>query len=159
VPALAAKLAQAPMRAAMSKQECAMNLNPYLFFAGNCEAAFKFYERVLGGKIEAMIPHEGSPAAEHVPSEWRSKIMHARLVVGEVILMGSDSPPEHHHAMQGFSVMLGVDKVADAERIFHALAENGTIRMSLDKTFWAERFGMLVDQFGTPWMINCETAA
>ena len=76
-----------------------MQLNPYLTFKGQCEAAFKFYEKVLGGKIEAMIPHEGTPAAEHVPSEWRNKIMHARLVLGDKILMGSDAPPEHYEEM------------------------------------------------------------
>jgi PhnB protein len=85
-----------------------MQLNPYLTFKGQCEAAFKFYEKVLGGKIEAMIPHEGTPAAEHVPTEWRNKIMHARLVLGDKILMGSDAPPEHYEEMKGFSVTLGI---------------------------------------------------
>ena len=136
-----------------------MQLNPYLVFNGNCEAAFKFYEKVLGGKIEAMLPHEGTPAAEHVPPEWRNKIMHARLSVGDKVLMGSDAPPEHYEAMKGFSVTLGIDRPADAERIFHALAEKGTVRLPIQKTFWAARFGMLVDQFGTPWMINCEQPA
>ena len=136
-----------------------MQLNPYLFFNGNCEAAFKFYEKVLGGKIEAMLPHEGTPAAEHVPPEWRNKIMHARLSVGDKVLMGSDAPPDHYEAMKGFSVTLGIDRPADAERIFHALAEKGTVRLPIQKTFWAARFGMLVDQFGTPWMINCEQPA
>jgi PhnB protein len=135
-----------------------MQLNPYLTFGGQCEAAFRFYEKVLGGKIEAMMPHEGTPAAEHVPPEWRSKIMHARLTVGDKVLMGSDAPPAHHEPMKGFSVTLGVEDPADAERIFHALAENGTVRMPIQQTFWAARFGMLVDRFGTPWMINCERA-
>ena len=86
--------------------------------------------------------------------------MHARLVVSDKALMGSDAPPDRSDgAMKGFSVTLGVDKPADAERIFHALAEKGTVRMPIQKTFWAERFGMLVDRFGTPWMINCETKA
>jgi PhnB protein len=125
-----------------------MQLNPYLTFKGQCEAAFKFYEKVLGGKIEAMIPHEGTPAAEH-----------ARLVLGDKILMGSDAPPEHYEEMKGFSVTLGIDKPAEAERIFHALAESGTVRMPIQETFWAQRFGMLVDRFGTPWMINCEKTA
>ena len=71
-----------------------MHVNPYLFFNGQCEAAFKFYAKVLGGKIEAMIPHEGTPAAEHVSPEWRSKIMHARLALGDRALMASDAPPE-----------------------------------------------------------------
>jgi PhnB protein len=131
-------------------------MNPYLLFDGRCEAAFKFYAKVLGGKIEAMMPHEGTPAAEHVPSEWRSKIIHARMVVGDKVLMGSDAPPDRHEAMKGISVMLGVEKPAEAERIFNALAEGADVRMPLQKTFWAERFGMLVDQFGTPWMINCD---
>jgi PhnB protein len=136
-----------------------MRLNPYLTFNGNCEAAFKFYEKVLGGKIVAMIPHEGTPAEQHVPPEWRSKIMHARLTAGDEVLMGSDAPPERYEEMKGFSVTLGIDNPAEAERIFHGLAENGTVRMPIQKTFWAERFGMLVDQFGTPWMINCEPPA
>jgi PhnB protein len=133
-----------------------MQLNPYLMFKGNCEAAFKFYEKVFGGKIEAMMPHEGSPMAEHVPPEWRNKIMHARLIVGNEVLMGSDAPPDCSEEMKGFSVSLGIDTPAEAERVFHALAENGTVRMPIQETFWAVRFGMLVDQFGTPWMINCE---
>ena len=136
-----------------------MQLNPYLFFDGRCEAAFKFYEQVLGGKIEAMMSHEGSPMAQNLPPEWRSKIMHARLSFGDKTLMGSDAPPGHQEPMKGFSVTLGIDDPGEAERIFHALSENGTVRMAIQKTFWAERFGMLVDQFGTPWMINCEQAA
>src|SRR5882724_3639863 len=98
-----------------------MQMNPYLLFDGRCEAAFNFYQKVLGGKIEAMIPHEGTPAAEQVPSEWRSKIIHARMVVGDKVLMGSDAPPDRYEAMKGISVMLGVDKPAEAERIFNAL--------------------------------------
>jgi PhnB protein len=136
-----------------------MQLNPYLLFNGNCQEAFEFYEKALGGKIVAMMPHEGTPAAGQVPTEWRKKIIHARLVIGDEILMGSDAPPDRYEAMKGFSVSLGINKPADAERIFHALSENGTVRMPIQETFWAERFGMLVDQFGTPWMINCEKAA
>ncbi|MGH9355155.1 MAG: VOC family protein [Terriglobia bacterium] len=133
-----------------------MQMNPYLTFNGGCEAAFKFYEQCLGGKIEAMMTHAGTPAAEHVPPEWRTKILHARLIVGDEVLMGSDAPPEHYEKPQGFSVSLQIKDPADAERIFHALAENGKVQMPLQKTFWAARFGMLVDRFGTPWMINCE---
>jgi PhnB protein len=94
--------------------------------------------------------------AEQGPPEWRNKIMHARLTVGDAVLMGSDSPPDHFEEMKGFYVALNIEAPADAERIFHALAENGTVRMPLQETFWAARFGMLVDQFGVPWMINCE---
>ncbi|SDA12329.1 PhnB protein [Nitrosospira sp. Nsp11] len=133
-----------------------MQLNPYLVFNGQCEAAFKFYEERLGGKILVMLTHGSSPMAEQGPPEWRNKIMHARLTVGDAVLMGSDSPPDHFEEMKGFSVALNVEAPADAERIFHALAENGTVRMPLQETFWAARFGMLIDQFGVPWMINCE---
>jgi PhnB protein len=136
-----------------------MQVNPYLFFDGKCEQAFKFYAQVLGGKIEAMMQHEGTPAADHVPPEWRTKIMHARLAIGDFVLMASDAPPGCSGPMQGFSVNLTIDSVAEAERVFHALAEGGTVRMPIAPTFWAVRFGMLVDQFGTAWMVNCEKGA
>jgi PhnB protein len=136
-----------------------MQLSPYLTFNGQCEAAFKFYERCLGGKIEAMITHAGTPAEAHVPTEWRNKILHARLIVGDQVLMGSDAPPERYEEPKGFSVSLQINDPADAERIFHALGENGTVRMPIEQTFWAVRFGMLVDRFGIPWMVNCEKAA
>ena len=136
-----------------------MQLNPYLTFNGKCEAAFKFYEQCLRGKIEMMMTHGDSPMAQQVPSEWRNKIIHARLTVGDNVLMGSDAPPERYEEMKGFSVSLSVDDPAEAERIFNALVANGTVRMPLQKTFWAVRFGMLVDQFGVPWMVNCEQAA
>jgi PhnB protein len=132
-----------------------MQLNPYLTFNGQCEAAFKFYEQCLGGKIEEMIPFGKTPAAEHVPPEWRDKIMHARLTVGDEALMGSDAPPDRYEEPKGFSVALQIKDPGGAERIFHALAENGTVRMPIQQTFWAVRFGMLVDRFGMPWMVNC----
>jgi PhnB protein len=136
-----------------------MQLNPYLFFNGQCEAAFRFYEKVLGGKITAMLPHEGTPAAAQVPHEWQKKILHARLVVGDQVLMASDAPPDRHQETKGFSVSIGVADPAEAERIFHALSENGKVQMPIQKTFFSERFGMLTDQFGIPWMIICERAA
>ena len=135
-----------------------MQLNPYLTFDGRCEAAFKFYEKALGGKIEAMMTFGSSPMAEQTPAEWRSKIMHARMTVGDQTLMASDAPPDRYEAMKGFMVTLGTDNPGEAERIFHALSEKGTIQMPIQQTFWAARFGMLTDQFGTPWMINCEQA-
>ncbi|HSZ20661.1 MAG TPA: VOC family protein [Candidatus Acidoferrum sp.] len=136
-----------------------MQLNAYLLFHGNCEEAFKFYEKSLGGRIEAMIPHAGTPAEQHVPAEWRDKIMHARLVVGDAVLLGSDAPLERFEEPKGFSVSLQNSDPAEAERIFKALEEGGKVRMPLQPTFWATRFGMLVDRFGIPWMINCTQAA
>ncbi|HXA64294.1 MAG TPA: VOC family protein [Bryobacteraceae bacterium] len=136
-----------------------MQLNPYLTFNGQCEAAFKFYEKCLGGKIEAMIAHTGTPAEQHVPPEWREKIMHARLAVNDEVLMGSDAPPDHYKEPKGFSVSLQFKDIKEAERVFHALAENGKVGMPLQQTFWAARFGTVVDRFGIPWMINGELAA
>src|SRR5690348_11140827 len=108
-----------------------MQLNPYLSFNGQCEAAFKFYEQCLGGKIVATLTYGSSPMADQTPPEWRDKIMHTRLMVENGVLMGSDSPPERYEQMKGMSVCLGIDKAEDAERIFHALAENGTVRMPI----------------------------
>lgn len=129
-----------------------MKIQPYLFFDGNCEEALKFYEKALGGKITAMMSHEGTPAEEHVPANWKKKIMHAQLAVGDEIIMASDAP--EHKTPQGFSVTINVDSAADAERVFKALSDGATITMPIAQTFWAERFGMLTDKFGTPWMIN-----
>jgi len=135
-----------------------MQLNPYLTFDGNCEEAFKFYEKCLRGKIEAMMSHAGTPAEEFVPSESRDKIMHARLVVGDAVLMASDALPGHYKKPEGITVSLQIEDPSEAERIFTELAENGTVNMPIQQTFWAARFGMLVDQFGIPWMVNCEGA-
>jgi PhnB protein len=136
-----------------------MQLNPYLNFNGQCETAFKFYEQCLGGKIEATMTYGESPMAEQTPPEWRDKIMHASLIVGDRVLMGADSPPDRYEEPKGLSVLLGIEDPTEAERIFHALAENGTVQMPIQETFWAARFGMVVDRFGIPWMINCERTA
>jgi PhnB protein len=135
-----------------------MQLQPYLHFNGDCEIAFRYYERCLGGKIEAMLTHAGSPAEQHVPAEWRSKILHARLVVADAVLMASDAPPGRYHKPQGFSVSIQISEPARAEDIFRALADGGTVIMPFEQTFWAARFGMLVDKFGIPWMVNCDWA-
>lgn len=136
-----------------------MKLNAYLGFNGQCEAAFKFYEQVLGGKITALMTYAEAPdgaMGDQLPPEWRNKIMHVNLAVGDQEIMGSDNPPGLSDEAKGFSISIGLNDPAEAERIFNALAENGQIQMPLQQTFWASRFGMLVDQFGTPWMVNCE---
>jgi PhnB protein len=136
-----------------------MQLNPYLTFNGQCEAAFKFYERVLGAKIEASTTFAGTPAEQQVPAEWRNKIIHARLTVGDQVLMASDAPPDRYEKPKGISISLQIKDPKEAEQKFNALAENGQVQMPIQETFWAARFGALVDQFGIPWMINCEKAA
>ena len=136
-----------------------MQLNPYLNFNGQCEAAFKFYQQVLGGNIQTMMTWGDSPMAHQVSSEWRDKIIHVSLVVGDTALAGADAPPDHYKNPQGFSVTIQINDPAEAERIFHALAEEGTVQMAIQQTFWAALFGMCVDRFGIPWMINCGQAA
>ena len=133
-----------------------MQLNPYLNFKGDCEAAFKFYERCLGGKIGFKMTFGESPMAQQAPPGWQDKIMHIRLEIGDRVLMGSDAPPERYVAPKGFFVSLTVDQPAEAERAFNAFADNGSVQMPLQETFWAARFGMVVDRFGIPWMINCK---
>jgi PhnB protein len=133
----------------------AMELIPYLNFNGQCEEAFKFYERLLAGKITFLMTHEGAPMADPVRADWLKKIMHASLSVGDQLLQGADVPPGHYQKPQGFSVSINIKDASEAERIFHALAENGTVQMAIAEAFWAIRFGMVTDRFGIPWMINC----
>ena len=133
-----------------------MKVNPYLSFNGNCAAAFRFYQKALGGTIPMTMTYGESPMCDQTPPDFRDKIMHTRLIAGDAVLMGSDAPPDRYQKTQGATVALGVDSAEEAERIFHALAENGTVTMPISETFWAVRFGMLTDQFGIPWMINCE---
>ena len=135
-----------------------MQLNPYLSFDGRCEAAFKFYEKALGGKIVAMMSYGETPMKDQMPAEQHGKIAHARLTVGDQVLMGGDAPPGRYEPPKGTTIMLGVDDPAGAERVFKALSEGGNATMPIAETFWARRFGMLTDQFGTPWMVNCERA-
>jgi PhnB protein len=132
-----------------------MRLNPYLMFSGQCEAAFRFYEKCLPGKVVIMMKYGDSPLSSQAPPEWRQKIIHATFAFGEYILQGADSLPESYCKPQGFSVMLNLDAVAEADRIFNALAERGTVQIPLQESFWASRFGMLIDQFDIPWTINC----
>jgi len=132
-----------------------MQVNPYLFFNGNCEAALKFYQKVLGAQIEAMLPYESGEKGMPIPPEWNKKIMHSKITIDGEVIMASDAPPGHFHQPQGFSVSLQVADPADAERRFKALAEGGSINMPFGKTFFSKGFGMCVDQFGTPWMVNC----
>jgi PhnB protein len=136
-----------------------MQLIAYLNFDGTCAEAFQFYERCLGGKIVRMQTHADSPMADQVTPEWGDRIIHARLVAGDAVLMGSDTPPQSPRKPHGFAVAVQTADPAEAERVFHALAEGAAVQMPIQETFWAVRFGMLVDRFGTPWMVNCEGPA
>jgi PhnB protein len=132
-----------------------MQINPHLSFNGQCEAAFKFYEQCLGGKVSFMLKYGDSPMAEQTPPAWRDKIIHATFMVDDYRLTGADDPPGSYQKPQGVSVILNLADGAEAQRIFDALAENGTVQMALQKTFFATHFAVLVDRFEVPWIINC----
>jgi PhnB protein len=132
-----------------------MKIENYLFFNGNCEQAMKFYEKALGGKIEAMMTYGSTPAAEHVDKGLANKIIHSLLTVGDAVVMASDAHEEGQVAKQGFAVTLGVDTVEEADRLFNALGEGAKVTMPIGETFFSKRFGMLTDKFGVPWMVNC----
>ena len=134
----------------------ATEFTPYLGFDGRCEEAFKRYEKMFGGKILAMMRHSDAPLGSGVPQtpDVANRIMHARLKVGDRLLMGGDGPTDRRP--QGFSVAVTVDDPGEADRVFRELGEEGTVTMPISETFWARRFGMVTDKFGIPWMVNCE---
>jgi PhnB protein len=131
-----------------------MQWYPHLAFNGRCETAFQFYEKCLGGKIVLVMRYADAPM--DTPPEMKNKVIHATFAVGEQMFSGSDTMPGDYLKPQGFHIQLNLKEAAEAERIFRALATNGTVHMALRETFWALRYGAVVDQFGTPWEINCE---
>lgn len=133
-----------------------MKLNPYLNFPGTCEEAMTTYAKVLGGEVVAMLAYGDMPGDHPVPEDMRKKIAHARIVMGDQVIMASDTGPDRFKPMQGVSVTLNIPEPTEAERVYKALAEGGTAIMPLEETFWAHKFGVLVDRFGTQWMVNCE---
>ena len=133
-----------------------MEMSPYLDFKGECEDAFRFYEQCLGGTLGAVFRYAGTPLTDQVPADWQDKVMHASLTLGSQVLMGADVAPDRYEEPKGFSLSLQLNDTADAERMFRQLSANGRIVTPLEKTFWAELFGVVVDRFGITWLINCE---
>ena len=133
-----------------------MQMNPYVNFNGNCEAAFKLYEQCLGAKPGQLFRYGGSPLEDEVPADWSDKIMHGSLTIGDQVLMGADVASDKYEEPRGFSLSLQMESTTDAERIFREMSTGGRVVIPLEKTFWAARFGMVVDRFGIPWLINCE---
>lgn len=127
----------------------------YLSFNGECEAAFRFYEQRLGATLGGMFRYADAPKSEAVPPEYESKIMHGSITLGGMTIAGADPQPGSYERPQGFRMFLEPEDPDDADRLFNALAENGTIEMPMQQTFWSLRFGVLTDQFGIPWTINC----
>jgi|SRR5437867_8353489 len=136
-----------------------MSLNPYLYFNGQCEEAFNYYAKCLGGKITFMMTWESAPMTGQAPPGWAKKILHAGLASPDGVLEGCDAMPGQYKKPQSFCVMLRPKHAAEAERMFTDLAEGGIVQIPIEETFWALRFGMVVDRFGVPWLVNCEKAA
>lgn len=132
-------------------------MNVYLNFDGTCAEAMRFYERALGGKIEMMMTNAQSPMADQVPPGNGDRVMHARLATDQGVIMAGDfmvGCGMSYEGMKGFSMTLSYPTIEEATRRFEALSEGGKITMPLQKTFWADAFGMLTDRFGTPWIVN-----
>ena len=130
-----------------------MKLFTYLNYGGNCRQAFEFYEQHLGGKIHMMLTHGQQPNAENVSSETRNTILHARMQIGETELLGADVPPGRFQPMRSAYLSLLVTSIEEAERIYALLSTGGEVFMPMQETFFAFRFAMLRDSFGTSWMI------
>ncbi len=131
------------------------DLNAFLIFNGNCAEAMRFYERTLGGKLEALMTHAQSPEADQTPPGQADKIIYSRLAIDRGVLMGMDAPASKpYEGMKGFLLSLAYPTAGEAKGVFDALAKGGKVTMPLQKTFYAETFGMLADRFGTPWMIS-----
>jgi PhnB protein len=125
----------------------------YLNYGGNCRQAFEFYEKHLGGKIVFMTTHAEQPDPSKVPADWTNAVLHARIEVGDTIILGADIPPDRFQPMRSAYLSLFVDSIGEAERMYALLSEGGEIFMRMEETFYAHRFAMLRDRFGTSWML------
>jgi PhnB protein len=127
-----------------------MRLDIYLNYAGTCEEAFRLYEKELGGKITMIRRHADAPNP-NIPADWKEKVLHAQIELGNATLMGADVPTAQ--PVRSAYVSLTVDSVKEAERLYEVLQQGGEVFMKMDETFFAKRFGMLRDRFGTSWML------
>lgn len=133
-----------------------MNWSVHLVFDGKCDEALRFYVELFNGTLVSSVSYGASPAASDVPEEWRDKIVHATISIAGKHISGADVRPEHYAAPQGFYLLIDTADVVEAERTFAALAEGGSVRMPLQKTFWSPAFGVVVDRFGVPWEISAK---
>jgi PhnB protein len=130
-----------------------MQLHTYLNYGGNCEQAFQFYEQHLGGKITFLMRHGEQPNSATVAPEWKNAVLHARMTIGGTELLGADIPPDRFQPMRSAYLTLNVNSTGEAERLYELLTDGGQIFMPIQQTFFASRFAMLRDRFGTSWMI------
>ena len=135
-----------------------MKLTTYINYPGNCAEALRFYEQHLGGKIVAMSTFAQMPPPAGIPPGSENNVMHARIVIGDTLLMASDGPPGQCLPMRSAYLCLTVDSSEEAERLYALLGEGGEVFMKMEETFFAHRFAMLRDRFGTSWMLIHERA-
>lgn len=135
-----------------------MKLYTYLNYGGNCRQAFDFYAEHLGGKITMLTTHGEQPESDKVPPEWKNAVLHARIELGDTVLLGADVPPERFQPMRSAYLSLLTESADEADRIYTLLADEGQIFMPMAETFFADRFAMLRDRFGTSWMLLHERA-
>jgi PhnB protein len=131
----------------------AMKINTFLNYGGNCAEALRFYEQHLGGKITFMMTFDQMPDPSKVPPGLEKKVLHARLDIGQTTLLASDAPPDRFQPMRSAYLTINVDTDVEAERLHALLSDGGEIFMPMEETFFAHRFSMLRDKFGTSWMI------
>ncbi len=139
-----------------------MHIESYVFFNGRCEEAIEFYQRALGAEVLMLMrnsdsPEPASPGA--LPPGSENKVLHASLRIGKSRVMASDGHCDGRPEFRGFSLSIAADTVAEAERMFNALAEGGTVQLPLAQTFWSPKFGMVADRFGLSWMVSVTTPA
>ena len=130
-----------------------MKLNTYVNFAGKCDEALHFYEKHLGAKILMKMTFDQMPDPKQSPPGLEKGILHARIQIGDAMLMASDGPLDRVQPMRSAYLTLSVDSTAEAERIYKVLSEGGEVFMPMAETFFAFRFGQLRDKFGANWMV------
>lgn len=135
-------------------QQNSTKLDIYVNYPGHCEEALRFYEQHIGGKFISIMRHNELPPNPAIPEGWKNAVLHARMEIGNTLLMAADIPDAE--PMRRAYLTLRFDTIAEAERIYHLLSEGGEIFMKMEETFYASRFAMLRDRFGTSWMLLCE---
>ena len=131
-----------------------MKLDIYVNYPGNCKQAFEFYQQHLGGKIITMMTHGENPETSNVPDDWKDAVLNASMEIGGIIVMAADIP--HAEPMRSAYLTLHLSTVEEAENIYAILSTGGQIFMKMEETFFAKRFAMLRDKFGTSWMLLCD---
>ena len=134
-----------------------MNIDIHIHYAGQCKEAFELYQSILGGELE-LLTYGASPAASTAPPEWHDKIIHGSLKLDQLAIAGADQAGEGYQRPQGFHLLLQLDNLDEAQRIFAAFAAEGTITLPLQETFWSTCYGSVMDKFGVSWEVNCVTS-